>query len=169
MEIGGTTILGNTHTYIHIYIYMYVYMPFTSRNTSHVSYSNHLQYCLPSTGLRFYQLLPSWYRPTSPWKKRSGLWSVEGVGLVGVELKTHVCRYLSKKKWKQIAGYWLVVEPTHLENMGPSKWLHLPQVSGWKFQKCGRNHQPGRSPMLWASKLRRISWAANKINGGGGS
>ena len=102
-------------------------------------------------------------------KKRSGLWSVEGVGLVGVELKTHVCRYLSKKKWKQIAGYWLVVEPTHLEKYGTVKnGFIFPKFRGENSKKCGRNHQPGRSPMLWASKLRRISWAANKINGGGG-
>ena len=30
---------------------------------------------------------------------------------------------------------WLVVEPTHLKNMQPSNWVHLPQFSGWKFQK----------------------------------
>ncbi len=26
--------------------------------------------------------------------------------------------------------FWLMVEPTHLKNMQPSNWVHLPQIRG---------------------------------------
>ena len=98
MEIWGTTILGNTH----IYIYMYVYMPFASRNTSHLSYSNPLQYCLPTVfrdihRTSFVSAPAQLIQAHFTLKKKLGARSVEGVGPVGVELKTHVCREIRRK------------------------------------------------------------------------
>ena len=140
MEIGGTTILGNTHTYIHIYIYICMYI-------CHLQVGIQAMYptvTIYSTAFHppDFVSISSCPVDTGPLhleKKRSGLWSVEGVGLVGVELKTHVCRYLSKKKWKQIAGYWLVVEPTHLEKYGTVKnGFIFPKFRGENSKKCGR-------------------------------
>ena len=40
--------------------------------------------------------------------------------------------------WKKTTTYSYLVggfSPTHLKNMKKSNWVHLPQFSGWKFQK----------------------------------
>ena len=56
---------------------------------------------------------------------------------------------------------WLVVEPTHLETYAPQNGFIFPKFRGGNFELP----PPRKIAMLWASKLCRISWAANKING----
>ena len=42
-----------------------------------------------------------------------------------------------------------MVEPTHLKNMRTSNWIHLPQFSGWKFQKYLGENTTYRPPTVF--------------------
>ena len=57
-------------------------------------------------------------------------WSDFGINVIKILRSIHQNLYQNSKcKQKQ-----LVVEPTHLKKY-ESKWVHLPQFSGWKIQK----------------------------------
>ena len=172
MEIGGTTILGNTHTYIYINIYIYTYTPFTRRNTTHLSYRNHLQYCLPPV----FRDIPRTSFLSAPaqliqahftLKKRLGLGRLKK-GRTGRSWVENSCPPVFVEEKVETDSWLVVFHQPILKNMRPSKMGSSSPSFRVKIPKMWKKPptQEDCPCYLWASKLRRISWAANKINGG---
>ena len=75
------------------------------------------------------------------------------------ELSAGPAMQMASKEWAQesLIKNWLVVEAPIWKICSP-KWVHLPQFSGWKFQKSLKFHHQSKTPRMVALPIRRICW-----------